>query len=149
MDQNCGPDQGRKNASDRSTALEPYEINLGPFEVFFKTGPNCGTADRIKFIVHGPSFWTMNLPAVFNTLSKHTVCCILNGILWMIVFCVLEFRSYPGHNQVRSTKVIRMHVIVTGHLWPSVFDGDKNVTLWHYVTDINKITWCNVRINHL
>ena len=54
--------------------------------------------------------------------------------LWQAVgdslnFCVLEFRSYLGHNQVRSTKVIRMHVIVTGHLWPSVFDGDKNVTL--------------------
>ena len=44
-------------------------------------------------------------------------------------FCVSEFRSYLGHNQVRSTKVIKMHVIVTGHLLPSVFDGDKNVTL--------------------
>ena len=47
-----------------------------------------------------------------------------------VEFCfVLELRSYLGHNQVRSTEVIRMHVIVTGHLWPSVFDGDKNVTL--------------------
>ena len=65
------------------------------------------------------NFWTTSC----GPLSSQALCDSLNGFP-----APSEFRSYLGHNQVWSTKVIRMHVIVTGHLWPSVFDGDKNVT---------------------